>query len=108
MMSEFRSGVTIEHGTARVWACGELDVRTVAELNELLASALEVHGMCLLDLGALTFIDSSGLAMIVRAARRARGAGGQLVLRRPPPPVWRTIELAGLHDALPWERNDGA
>jgi anti-anti-sigma factor len=48
-----------------------------------------------LDLGAVPFIDSTGLAAIVLLAERV---GGELVLTRPTPHVRSVLEMMSLHD----------
>ncbi len=50
---------------------GELDLDTAPQLDEALESAFEADGPALLiDLSQCEFIDSTGIAMIVRAAQR--------------------------------------
>lgn len=46
------------------------------------------------DLGALTFIDSSGLAVLIEAAQQAN----PLVLRNTPDKIRRVIAATGLTD----------
>jgi len=48
------------------------------------------------DVGELEFMDSSGIALLVAAARQAR----QVELRHPTPVVRRLIELTGLTELL--------
>lgn len=57
---------------------GELDVSTVGEFEEALAS-LEGRGQVKVDLSELTFIDSSGLHAIVAFAGTANGDGPVIV-----------------------------
>ena len=54
----------------------------------------------LIDLGAVTFMDSAGLSAIVRAHRSAAARGRALVLRRGPGQVQRLFRLTGVHDRL--------
>jgi anti-anti-sigma factor len=48
------------------------------------------------DVGELEFMDSSGIALLVSAARQAR----RVELRHPTPIVRRLIELTGLTELL--------
>ena len=52
------------------------------------------------DLAAVNFIDSSGLAELVRSMKHVRERGGELVLRDPSDPVRVILELTGLNLAF--------
>jgi anti-sigma B factor antagonist len=59
---------------------GELDLNTAPELDEPLKEALEdaADASVLIDLSGCEFIDSTGIALIVRAWQRVdREAGGE-------------------------------
>ena len=51
-------------------------------------------------LRTVSFIDSSGLRVLVRAEKRLGQAGGQLALVRPSEPVTRLLEITGLSAEL--------
>ena len=51
---------------------GELDLRTAWIAEEALADAEQSHELVALDLRYLSFIDSTGLGLIVVAEQRAR------------------------------------
>jgi anti-sigma B factor antagonist len=81
---------------------GELDIATA----ELLEQELERVSRCdaaliVLDLGAVGFIDSKGLQVLLAAARRSRENGNRLRIRRGSEVVDRLIRLSGLEDCLP-------
>jgi anti-sigma B factor antagonist len=68
-----------------------------AALEPLLAGPAPVVGV---DLGDVVFLDSSALSELVRGMKRARSAGGDLVLVRLSAPARVILELTGLHRAL--------
>jgi anti-anti-sigma factor len=78
---------------------GELDLETTPELDRRLEEidATKLKRL-LVDLRAVEFMDSTGLASIVRAQRFANSNGHSLVLRRGPSQVQRLFELTGLCD----------
>ena len=80
---------------------GELDLATVGELQRVLDAA-GTPARLVLDLSELSFIDSTGLHLLVELHERAQRERFELLLRRPRPPVDRTIELCGLGEALPF------
>ncbi|MEV5754831.1 STAS domain-containing protein [Actinoallomurus sp. NPDC052308] len=81
---------------------GELYYGTVElfwdHLQALLASGLR---RIALELSALTFCDSSGMACFIRAHRAIRPAGGQLILLRPTVYLQRRLTIAGLDAFVP-------
>jgi anti-sigma B factor antagonist len=80
---------------------GELDLATVVQLRAALDS-IEQAVRLALDLRGLSFIDSSGLHLLVALHHRAQREGFQLTIVMPPPPADRAIELSGLALTLPF------
>ena len=85
----------------RVTVAGEMDASNAHALEGALLS-IEAGGASriVLDLGSLEFIDSTGLAVIVRAHERAEGDGHRLGVTRPQGVVARTFEVVGLDQEL--------
>lgn len=80
---------------ARVRLIGELDLASVAHAEQALARA--AGGPSLeLDLSSLSFIDSSGLRLLLRLHERAASDGCRLVVRRGPRAVQRILEVTTL------------
>lgn len=77
---------------------GELDVATAPDLQSALEGLTGTPGDIRLDVSGLEFMDSSGLKVLVFAAR-SLGERGRLVLVHPSPPVARVLELSGLATA---------
>jgi anti-anti-sigma factor len=90
-------------GKRTVRPAGELDIATAPHLERALLHGRRAGETVILDLGGLTFIDSTGLRVIVRGAEAARREGWTLTIRPGPPPVQRIFDLAGIADALPFE-----
>ena len=79
---------------------GELDMATQGELR----AVLEQHaaGPVTLDLGALQFLDTSGLRLILETAETARRTGASFVVLRGGPAVMRLFDVAGVTELLPF------
>jgi anti-sigma B factor antagonist len=75
---------------------GELDLATTPVLQEWLAPAMRGTATVVINLSRLSFIDSSGLRLLVQAERQLRDSGGRLVLVRGPRAVHRVFELTSL------------
>ncbi|WBP84546.1 STAS domain-containing protein [Kitasatospora cathayae] len=81
-------------------AGGEIDLATAPRLRHRLAAALEAHREVVLDLSEVTFMDCSGLRVLVQARNQADQYGGRLVLRGVGRPVARLLKLTGLSRRL--------
>lgn len=87
-------------GQAVVYAEGDIDLATSNALREALVEALEKSARVVVDVGAVPFIDSSGLNAFVWGHREAEQAGGSLRLRRPSPMLRRLLEITALESLL--------
>ena len=91
-----------EHeGVRIVELAGELDVDSVDELEVALGAASAGAGarVCL-DMSRLAFIDSTGLAAVIRAHITVVEDGGLFVVVAGPGAVRRTLETTGLVEML--------
>ena len=87
----------------RIAVEGELDLATAEELErELLRVEAGAAQVIVVDLSGLTFIDSSGVRLLLRAHARSRADGNRLTLLRGPAAVQRVFELTGILDVLPF------
>ena len=75
---------------------GELDLATAPTLERVLAIQARHRGPLVLDLRGLSFIDVTGLAVLLRAAADARRHRCILKLI-PGDAVTRLLELCGMH-----------
>jgi len=80
---------------------GELDPHTAPTLREHLDAAVgDTTAEVVLDVAGLTFIDSSGLRVIIAAHKDMEGRGGHLVLRSPTATTRRLLDITGLADHI--------
>jgi anti-sigma B factor antagonist len=80
---------------------GEMDGSNARDL-ELELFRVEASGVSriVLDLSRLEFVDSTGLAVILRAHQRAKSDGHSVAFVRPQGHVGRTFEVTGLDKEL--------
>lgn len=99
--AQFRVDVHPERDVIRLAPVGELDCATVAQLqaqiSELRQSGFE-H--LVLDLRELTFMDSSGVALILDEDLSARRDGRDFVLINGAPPIQRVLKVCLGDDVL--------
>lgn len=87
-------------GEATVTVSGEVDLSSSTDLRTCLRETLGEFRRVVVDLGGLTFIDSSGLSALVDAHRTARASGGVVVLRDPPALLRRLLAITSLDSLL--------
>jgi anti-anti-sigma factor len=80
---------------------GELDLVTVETLRAALDAITSTERL-VLDLRGLSFIDSTGVQLLVALHQRAQRDGLQLTLMAPTAPVDSAIQLCGLAQELPF------
>jgi len=84
-------------GTRIVTLGGQMDVFTAgAELEELLEECVESASHLMVDMSQVSFIDSIGLGLLVKTARRLSASGHRLAVLRPHANVRRLIEITGM------------
>ena len=80
---------------------GELDLSTVEKVEQELRRAERSEpSLLVIDLGGLSFIDSTGLRTIVTAHQRAQDAGRRLVIVKGPDTVHRVFTITRLDERL--------
>ena len=90
-------------GRLTVYLNGELDQHearyTAESIGELLDEYLPRD--LILDLAGLRFMDSSGIAVIVRSSERMRALRGRIFLDNPGGQVLRVLDAAGIDRLVP-------
>ncbi len=85
------------NGHSVVRADGELDVSTAPQLRQTITTALdESDNRVIVDLTAVTFMDSTTLGVLIGAHNRVRETGGVLGLVCPDDKVRRVFRITGL------------
>ena len=98
LAQEFSIGFRRAGGMVVVDVAGELDLYTAPVLRDRLLDVIEGQGnsFVAVDLGAVGFMDSTGVHVLVQALRRVRERGGDLQLARVPSPARRVLDISGL------------
>ncbi|MEE6262723.1 STAS domain-containing protein [Plantactinospora sonchi] len=88
-----------EHSVVTI--AGDLDFPCAELLRSTLASVLDAAPRTLtLDVGELTFIDSTGLSVLVYAWSRGQESGIPVNMRYIPPFLAATMDITGLSELL--------
>jgi anti-sigma B factor antagonist len=79
----------------------EFDLATVPAVEGELGKLLDQHTSVVIDLSAVEFIDSSGLAVLIWARQESVKRGGEAVLVGASERVLRLLEITQLDQVLP-------
>lgn len=95
----------LDGGIRALTISGELDLSTAPDLERQLEQAMgDPQASIMLDLGNCEFIDSTGIALIVRAWQRIDrnegDGGGRLVLCCVNHQVRRLLEITGVESSI--------
>jgi anti-sigma B factor antagonist len=101
-----RASVTIPESAGAactvVELAGEVDATNSDELYDVLESVvLRLPSLLVVDLSALTFMDSTGLRMLLRSSRELDQQGGVLALASPQVSVARVLQLTRADQLIP-------
>ena len=96
----------VEHGEDRtiLILTGEFDASCVVRFERIFRDAVDdPRPFLVVDMRGVTFIDSTGLALLLRSEAASRQDGFELeILRSPAPAVRSALEASGLERLLPF------
>jgi anti-sigma B factor antagonist len=100
--------VHVEDGAKSLVLAGEFDASCVIRFERLVRDAAEEDlRLLVVDMRDVTFVDSTGLALLLRAEAASRQDGFKLqIVRSPAAAVMNALEASGLERVLPFV--DGA
>ena len=93
-----RSTVEYQNGILTIRLIGEVDHAAASAAMNAVEMAVEEYmpRQCVLDFSDLSFMDSSGIAVILKSERLMRQMGGGTAIQSANAQVMRVLEIAGL------------
>jgi anti-sigma B factor antagonist len=107
MQEQFRIAVVASGVTVLVAPIGEIDIATVDEIDYRLGAISAAYERVVLDLRQVTFIDSTGLHLVLRMDAASRAGAWEFGLIQGPAEVRRIFELTQLGQLLRFVEPDG-
>ncbi len=94
MSVEIRSGKE----TVTAYLSGELDHHTARVMREAIDNAVELNmpSKLVLDFEKISFMDSSGIGLVMGRYRNLAKTGGQLYIKGMSPQIYKVMKLAGI------------
>ena len=91
----------VDDQTAVCRVAGELDAYTAPELRDALGALVEQgKGWIVADLTELTYLDSTGLGILVGTAKQCRQAGGDLSVACARKNLLKIFQISGTQEIL--------
>lgn len=107
-LGELTMGSEREGDVHRICLFGELDLATAGAVQKELESVEATDAKAIIvDLAGLTFMDSTGVRLVLSAHARSRADANRLTLLRGPAAVQRVLELSGVEQLLPFAERPG-
>ena len=77
---------------------GELDHHTAKEMREAIDAAIELNmpTLVILDFKGITFMDSSGIGLVMGRYRLLQKTGADLHITETPPNIYKVFRLSGI------------
>jgi anti-anti-sigma factor len=97
---------TVETEDGVVRPKGELDLGTADRVRDALREQAASAAHVTLDLAGLSFLDTSGLRLILETVEESRRDGFTFSVRPGPPEIQRLFELAGVTQLVPFDGAD--
>ena len=87
---------------------GELDHHAAKEAMRKLEWELDaaLPSKLTLDFSGVSFMDSSGIAVVMRALKRMRAMGGSAAIKNVPPQAKKVFTAAGIFRIVPLEEGE--
>ena len=75
-----------------------LTVALRGEIDHHLGNKIDLYlpRVCVLDFREVTFMDSSGIAIVISCVRRMRQLRGEVILRSVPPQPMKVLKASGI------------
>ncbi len=81
---------------------GRIDANTVAQFEDKLKEYVETdHLHLVFEADATTFLNSSGVRVLISAQKALKPRGGRLVISQPSERVTEVLQIAGLESVIP-------
>lgn len=90
-------------GSLYIRLTGELDHATAPLIRSRLDALLEsgAYERVILDMGGLSFMDSTGVGLIMGRYKMLRGRNKILCIRAPSPAIDKVLKVSGLYSIIP-------
>ncbi len=90
--------IEVNGEVAVAYLCGDIDHHTAKPMREEIDAAVEKHmpSLLVLDFKDVSFMDSSGIGLVMGRYKLLSKSGAELAVTNPSPQIYKVMHLAGL------------
>lgn len=90
--------ITMNGSVMKAALAGEIDHHSVRDVRERIDTELDINRpkTLFLDFGKITFMDSSGIGLVMGRCRKTQLYGGKVEILNPSPQIKKVMKLSGL------------
>lgn len=90
--------ITLNGSIMKAALSGEIDHHSVRDVRERIDMELDINRpkTLFLDFGKITFMDSSGIGLVLGRCRKTQLYGGKVEILNPSPQIKKVMKLSGL------------
>ena len=103
--------IDIDEKTVTAYISGEIDHHNAAGLRNEIDEAIEFAypEILILDFGAVTFMDSSGIGLVMGRYKLMKSLSGKVIIQNAPKTIKKVMRMAGIEKLLSGEsKKEGA
>lgn len=91
-----------------VYLTGEIDHHSAKPIREEIDAAIEFNmpSLLILDFGGVTFMDSSGIGLVMGRFRNLQKNGASLNITSLPPNIYKVMKLSGIEKLAKIEKGE--
>lgn len=84
---------------------GEIDHHVCDQIRADMDNQIELYGVehLILDFGQVSFMDSSGIGMVLGRYKKLKESGGRVTIRNASPLVKQLLEMSGIFSLMEYE-----
>lgn len=90
--------ISVKGEVATAYLSGEIDHHSAADMREKIDNAVDTNmpSLLVLDFGGVSFMDSSGIGLIMGRYRNLQKTGAKLQITGASPTISKVLRLAGM------------
>ena len=94
--------IDIDDTSVTAYISGDVDHHSAGELREKIDRAVEMSytEVLILDFGGVTFMDSSGIGLVMGRWKLMRDISGKVVIQNAPKYISKVMRMAGIEKLL--------
>ncbi len=90
--------ISVTGEVVTAYLSGELDHHAAKQMREAIDTAVELNmpSLLVLDFAGISFMDSSGIGLVMGRYRNLQKTGASLHINSAPPNIYKVFKLAGI------------